>query len=46
MPYTFLTDDEKLTSLLYVSNNELSSDTNIQNKQQEVIKIFLENYIQ
>ena len=46
MPYTYLTADEKLRSLLYVSNNEFSSNTSIQNKQQEVIKIFLENYIQ
>ena len=30
MPLTYLTQEEKLRSLIYVSNHELSSDVNVQ----------------
>ena len=45
MPLTYLTQEEKLRSLIYVSNYELSSDVNVQNKQYEVLKVFWNNYI-
>ena len=45
MPLTNLTQEEKFRSLMYVSNNELSSDTNVQNKQFEILRVFWNNYI-
>ena len=45
MPLTYLSQEEKLRSLIYVSNHELSSDVNVQNKQYEVLRVFWNNYI-
>lgn len=45
MPLTYLTQEEKLKSLIYVSNNELASDIRVQNKQFEVLRLFWNNYI-
>ena len=45
MPLTYLTQEEKLRSLIYVSNHELSSDVNVQNKQYEILRVFWNNYI-
>ena len=45
MSLTYLTQEEKLRSLIYVSNYELSSDINVQNKQYEVLRVFWNNYI-
>ena len=45
MPLTYLTQEEKLRSLIYISNHELSSDVNVQNKQYEILRVFWDNYI-
>ena len=45
MPFTYLTNNEKLISLLYIASHELSSDVEVQNKQYQVIKYFFDNYI-
>ena len=45
MSLTYLSQEEKLRSLIYVSNHDLSSDINIQNKQYEILRIFWNNYI-
>ena len=45
MPLTYLSQEEKLRSLIYVSNHELSSDVNLQNKQYEILKVFWNNYV-
>ena len=45
MPLTYLSQEEKLRSLINVSNHELSSDVNVQNKQYEILKLFWNNYI-
>ena len=45
MPLTYLTQEDKLRSLIYVSNYELSPNVNVQNKQFEVLKVFWNNYI-
>ena len=45
MVFTYLNQKEKIRSLLYVANNELSSNIDIQNKQYEILKFFWNNYI-
>ena len=45
MPLTYLSQEDKLRSLIYVSNYELSPNTIVQNKQFEVLKVFWNNYI-
>ena len=45
MPLTYLSQEDKLRSLIYVSNYELSPNIIVQNKQFEVLKVFWNNYI-
>ena len=45
MPLTYLSQEEKLRSLIYVSNHELSSDVNVQNKQYKILRAFWNNYV-
>ena len=45
MPLTYLSQEEKLRSLIYVSNNELASDINVQNRQYEILRVFWNNYV-
>lgn len=40
MPLTYLTQEEKLRSLIYVSNNELSSDIKVQINSSKYSKYF------
>ncbi len=45
MVYNYLTKEEKILSLVYVTNYEISPDDNIQKKQFEVLKFLWDNYI-
>ena len=45
MPLTYLTNNEKFRSLMYVSNNEISSDADVKKKQYEILGVFWRNYI-
>ena len=44
MPLTNLTNKEKIISLLYMAKT-VSSDIEVQNKQYQIIQIFLDNFI-
>ena len=45
MSFTYLKKEEKIRSLIYVTNNELSKDKIIQNKQLELLEILWKYYI-
>ena len=45
MSFTYLRKKKKIRSLIYVTNNELSKDKTIQNKQLELLEILYKYYI-